>query len=99
MPESPETRKFLTLSTVHLSTEDRVWLTVRAARASAYVGLYGFFVHCQEDPDWPKKCSPDPTRPENLTRIFQHVLTHQCDYVLFDADGEVCEELSGPAST
>ena len=82
-------RKFLDLSTGHLPLSDRGHLE-RYARSGGSFGLtclsgpHGWFVHVPLDPyshDWPGSRS--------LRAVLVLARNHDCDYVLFDADGPV----------
>lgn len=82
-------RKFLDLSTAHLSAEDIAYIEGEIAiGCSAYSGENGFFAHCQEDCDNPGELTADEKRPAGLSRIFRHAIENGCEYVLFDRDAE-----------
>ena len=86
LPAIPQIRCFVTLSSSRLNDDDRRWLIARAHEASAFVGCYGYFVHCQEDIDDLGKISRDPSRPPNLTKLLEWAISLGCAYVLFDVD-------------
>ena len=89
----PNIRRFLDLSTAHLSVAARDRLDQRSEFASVYEGDCGYFAHCQEDPDAPGQVTADDERPTELTAIFSYAIALGCEYVLFDRDAEIDEKL------
>lgn len=91
-------RKFLDLSTVHLTEEQRLFGDRdgdRASWGSAVVDVreYGFLLWVPDDP----KDSAESTEegvPDNVLAIQLYARKHGCDYVLFDADADVDEALA-----
>jgi len=98
-------RKFLDLSTAHLSPEARAWLSEAATmnHAAAYHGtgngaamgtlgatLTGWFMHA---PALPEDGGMDYGMPEAMLPIIRFARSLNCDYVLFDADADEIEHL------
>lgn len=88
----PVVRKFLDLSTAHLSREDTEALDSFAEEGSTKGPLtsatpYGWFMYASEEPEI------DPDLTPNLLKIVEYARKHDCVYVLFDADAEVDEAL------
>jgi len=87
-------RKFLDLSTGHLSPRDRDQLTrvfdqgPLYAPGSCLVGPYGWMIYAEEEPD-PLTWSEVP----GLAALLARARELDCDYVLLDADGPVDETL------
>ena len=87
-------RKFLDLSTAHLGEIDRILLDT-AAEPGCVVGPltmkyeYGWFMWASSDPP---SCD-DTTLTPALRAISVYARLHDCDYVLFDADGPVNDDL------
>jgi len=90
-------RKFLDLSTAHLTPRDADYLEGAAAEweviargggsASITCGRlpFGFFVHASDEP-----CEDVP---DNIRRVMARARELDCDYILFDQDAEPCEGL------
>lgn len=87
-------RKFLDLSTGHLSPRDREQLTqalaqgTRNAPGNCLVGSYGWMIYAEEEPD-PFTWREVP----GLAALLARARELDCDYVLLDADGPVDETL------
>jgi hypothetical protein len=90
-------RKFLDLSTAHLTEEQRLFGDRDGDRASwgdAIVDVrdYGFLLWVPDDPMESAAVTEDGI-PENLLAVQLYARKHDCDYVLFDADAEVDDDL------
>ena len=85
----PTIRKFLDLSTAHLTTRDCDYLedSVVSARTSTVCMSYehGFFVYASEE--------PGDDVSDNIKRAMAKARELDCDYLLFDQDAEPCEGL------
>lgn len=84
-------RRFLDLSTAHLQPADRLFLEFSANPGSlgglaAMAGTYGWFVYAHDE-----RCCDGIS--DVLWAIFERARALGCDYVLFDADGPVLEDL------
>ena len=84
-------RRFLDLSTAHLQPADRLFLEFSANPGSlsgvaAMAGTYGWFVYAHDD-----RCCEGIS--DALWAIFERARAVGCDYVLFDADAPVLEDL------
>lgn len=84
-------RRFLDLSTAHLQPADRLFLEFSANPGSlgglaAMAGTFGWFVYAHDE-----RCCGGIS--DVLWAIFERARTLGCDYVLFDADGPVLEDL------
>lgn len=103
--DHPNVRRFLDLSTAHLSPAARAWLSegARLNHAANYHGfgsgaaistlgatLYGWFMHAPEPAD---EDGIDHGMPADLLPIVRHARSLGCDYLLFDADAETVEGL------
>jgi len=85
-------RRFLDISTAHLSEEDKALLDSFAAPDSRLGPMtvstcYGWWMYAIDD------CYEDNCLSDNLTRICKHARKNGCDYILFDCDAETDEEL------
>ena len=88
---TPPIRHFLDLSTAHLQQADRLFLEFSANPGSlgglaAMAGTYGWFVYAHDE-----RCCEGIS--DALWAIFERARALGCDYVLFDADGPVLEDL------
>lgn len=86
-------RNFLILSTSHIKQETAEELDCAeyySGNSSVLAGgpfsEYGWFMYAQD-------CNPDGKVPSELMDVFAYANAHDCDYVLFDRDAEVIEEL------
>ncbi len=84
-------RRFLDLSTAHLQPADRLFLEFSAnpgllGGLAAMAGTYGWFVYAHDE-----RCCEGIS--DVLWAIFERAQALGCDYVLFDADGPVLEDL------
>ncbi|MCO5730112.1 hypothetical protein [Rhizobium sp. SSA_523] len=99
-------RTFLDVSTAHLSSTARSWLSESATanHAASYHGtgsgaplgclgatLYGWFMSAPALPGHPDYC--DHGIPEDMHPVIQHAHAVGCDYILFDADAPVINAL------
>lgn len=98
-------RKFLELSTSHLSPGARAWLSEGAKRnhdANRGAGrgfslgtlgatLYGWFMHA---PAPPKRGDAGYGMPADLLTIIKRAHAEGCDYISFDADADVLAGLA-----
>ncbi|GAV36672.1 hypothetical protein ROTAS13_04360 [Roseomonas sp. TAS13] len=90
-------RSFLDLSSGHLSPETWTWLdaqttdeVVRSLGPSAQVVLaggmrYGWFIYADEE--------PGEAIPADLAAVFRLGRQRGCEYVLFDCDAVLMEDL------
>lgn len=84
-------RIFFDCSTAHLSGEGRAYLEEIAGRVSGQVEPwaastpYGWFLHADE--------TCDPAVPADLAQVMRHARGLGADYILFDADAEICPAL------
>ena len=90
----PYIRKFLDLSTAHLGERDKELLDLYAAPDSTVgpltiKGVYGWFMYATDDPAGYSEAD----LPTHLRAISAYARKHGCDYVLFDSDAAVNEEL------
>lgn len=92
-------RKFLDLSTAHLTPaqreySDRSESVLRAAWGSAVVDATkdGYWMWVHEHPKKHAACTEEGL-PDNLMAIQLHARAHGCDYVLFDRDAEMDPDL------
>ena len=88
----PIIRKMLDLSTAHLDDASQVWLYREGFKGSTYIGCNGFVTCCYPDPDNPGHTVPEIATPV-LAAIFEWACSLGCDYILFDADGTVEDDL------
>lgn len=83
-------RKFLDLSTGHLTADTRAALD--SGNNNNRFGIpcavtdYGFFVYADEEPN-------DEVLPEELVKAMRHARANGCEYILFDCDAEIDAEL------
>lgn len=91
---APRIRKMLDLSTAHLRPDRRYSYEGSAAWGGAVVHqiTYGFLMWVPDDPVESAKGASDPV-PSELLVIQGYARRKGCDYVLFDADAEVNDEL------
>jgi hypothetical protein len=98
------TRKFLDLSTAHVSVETRDWLNAQGLVAAlAESGddptpaipiarhAYGWFVYADEEVMQSDK--PPLGIPADLWICMKIARVHDCEYILFDADAGKIEGL------
>jgi hypothetical protein len=90
-------RKFLDLSTEHLTEEQRNFGGRdgdSASWGSALVDVTedGFWMWVHEHPKEHAACTEEGL-PDNLMAISLHARAHGCDYVLFDRDAECDPDL------
>lgn len=98
----PATCTMLDLSTAHLNQDSRDWLDRGAEDASQYKGCYGWVSTTYPDPENPGRTvvtpagdgDADMTAPPALAAIFAYACANGCDFVLFDADRPVNDDLS-----
>ncbi len=88
---TPPIRRFLDLSTAHLQQADRLFLEFSANPGSlgglaAMAGTYGWFVYAHDE-----RCCEGIS--DVLWAIFGRARALGCDYVLFDADAPILEDL------
>ena len=88
---TPPIRHFLDLSTAHLQQADRLFLEFSANPGSlgglaAMAGTYGWFVYAHDE-----RCCKGIS--DALWAIFERARALGCDYVLFDADAPILEDL------
>lgn len=86
-------RRFLDLSTAHVSEETGSWLDRQTLPDLAtyphvheMVGT-GWFVWADPDP------SPETQVPDDLRALFTYARSQNCDYILLDRDAETLDEL------
>ncbi len=84
-------RSFLDLSTAHLQQADRLFLESSANPGSlggltAMAGTYGWFVYAHDD----RSCEGIS---DVLWAIFERARALGCEYVLFDADAPILQDL------
>ncbi len=82
-----EIRKFLTLSTGHVTAETATKLDLYPAAWGIYGGPLeaGWFIWAPEH--------DIEGAPEDLMRVLRFARAHDCPYVLFDRDGDVIPDL------
>lgn len=98
-------RKYLDLSTAHLSPAAKAWLSESATanHAANYHGfgagaplgtvgatLYGWFMHA---PELPETGGMDHGIPEDMWPIIRYAHEEGCAGILFDADADILPEL------
>ena len=88
---TPPIRRFLDLSTAHLQQADRLFLEFSANPGSlgglaAMAGIYGWFVYAHDE-----RCCEGIS--DALWAVFKRARALGCDYVLFDADAPILEDL------
>ena len=86
-------RRFLDLSTAHLTPATREYLERNNASPTTYPHPhgYGWFIHVPEDP----ALDPEPDEiPADLQTALALARTLDCDYLLFDRDALVIETLA-----
>ncbi len=98
-------RKFLDISTAHLSPAAKAWLSESATlnHAANYHGtgsgaalgcvgatLYGWFMAA---PELPEADGIDHGIPDEMHPIIKHAQSLGCGYILFDADADIIEGL------
>lgn len=98
-------RKFLDLSTAHLSPAAKAWLSESAYsnHGANYYGfgsgaalgtlgatLYGWFMHA---PELPETGGMDHGIPEDMWPIIRHAHDEGCHAILFDSDAAILPEL------
>lgn len=90
MPKHPNVRRFLDLSTAHLSpkTRDHWTLNPDAVPAPGGVTRYGFFVWSGMEGD-----EPDDDALAEVTACQRFARSLGCDFILFDADADTVEGL------
>jgi hypothetical protein len=89
---SATVRKFLDLSTVHLTPEQREYGGRDGDSASwggaiVDVRKYGFWMWVPDDPKESSRTMEERV-PKNLLAVKIYARRHGCDYVLFDTDAE-----------
>ncbi len=90
-------RRFLDLSTSHLTAEQREY-GGRDGDRSAWGGAvvevheYGFWLWVPDDPKESSRASEERV-PRNLLAVQLYARRRGCDYVLFDRDAEVNKDL------
>lgn len=82
----PEIRKFMCLSTAHLSSELREGNKASWEAAVVYPLEYGFLLWVPDDPQESAQAMEDDV-PDVILRIQLKARALGCDYVLFDSDG------------
>lgn len=89
-PDQPNVRRFLDLSTVHLSPATRDDWDGDSSRPSwAYPTSYGWFVWAGSD----DTNEEEDGLPAEVVACRKFARTLGCDYILFDADAETVEGL------
>lgn len=84
-------RIFFDCSTAHLSGESRAYLEEIAGRLPGQVEPwaastpYGWFLYADE--------TCDPSVPADLAQVMRHARGLGADYILLDADAEICPAL------
>ena len=84
----PEIRKFLTLSTAHVTNETRLILDETSTKdwpVFGFGGVYGWVIYAHDE--------NLGEIPEDLWRVIEYARANGCDYVMFDADADMIEEL------
>lgn len=90
----PNIRKFLDISTGHLPPSERERIDDGEAGPLAYPHPdgYGWFVYVPEDPDMWQDDEDDDAMPA-LLACMKRARALGCDYILFDCDAPIDEEL------
>lgn len=85
-------RKFLDLSTAHLTPATREFIKQHQAIGPIYdhPDGYGWVMFVPDEDDIPTDA---PTTPADLLACYQRARRLKCDYIMFDADGPDDEEL------
>jgi hypothetical protein len=84
-------RKFLDISTGHLTQETRDKLDHGEITSTYYPMTYGWFVWVPDEPMLPEN---EPERwPDDLRECILYARSQGCDYIMFDGDAEYCDEL------
>ncbi|MDR6954147.1 hypothetical protein J2X65_003515 [Ancylobacter sp. 3268] len=90
MPDHPNIRRFLDLSTAHLKLETRgLWSTTFNRPVHVHQIEYGFFVWAGTDED----DGTDDGWPTEVAACRKLARSLDCDYLLFDADADTVEGL------
>lgn len=88
-------RKFLDISTAHLSVETREWLSGFDWSRDGPTGgatAYGWLIHASDQRETLVGGKMEPF-PNDLWHVFEYARTVECDYVNFDCDAEIIDEL------
>lgn len=83
-----EIRKFLTLSTAHVTDDTRRILDESKLTdwpVFGFQGVFGWVIFCHEE--------KDETIPEDLWRVLEYARAKGCEYVMFDADADMIDDL------
>ena len=83
-----EIRKFLTLSTSHVTNDTRRILDESKLTdwpVFGFQGVFGWVIYAHEE--------TDETIPEELWRVMQYARANGCDYIMFDADADMIDDL------
>lgn len=83
-----ETRKFLTLSTAHVTNETRLILDespIKDWPVFGFQGVYGWVIYAHDE-DYLEI-------PRDLWGVCEYARKNGCDYIMFDADADMIEEL------
>lgn len=86
-------RKFLDLNTGHLPESLGQDGLDRADGVIAHETECGWLMWVPENPDDPHLYNEGDEPPPVVDRIIRHARRHDCDYVLFDRDGPVDDDL------
>jgi hypothetical protein len=80
-------QKYLDLSTGHVSNDTALWLDSQPSSIIMYPkGEYGWFVYAASE-------EYDDDTPKDLIACIDHAKALDCTWIMFDADGELIEEL------
>ena len=85
----PEIRKFLTLSTAHVTNETRLILDetpIKDWPVFGFNGVFGWVIYVHEEQE-------DLEIPQELWAVFDYARKNGCDYVMFDADADMIDDL------
>lgn len=83
-----EVRKFLTLSTAHVTDDTRRILDetkVSDWPVFGFRGAYGWVVYAHDESDW--------EIPQDLWGVCEYARKNDCDYIMFDADADIIDDL------
>lgn len=79
--------KYLDLSTGHVSRKTAKWLDNNPDGIIMYLkGEYGWIIHVSSE-------EYDKNIPNDLIKVIEYAKSKECGWIMFDADGEVIEEL------
>jgi hypothetical protein len=87
-------RKFLDLSTAHLTAKTRHMLDTKVERFCCYHGEYGWFIWVPTEPEIPEYDEEvGDGYPADLIAAFHLARKMDCEYVMFDMDAEASDDL------